>query len=229
MKDIFTERRGLKPWVMLLPFLVFSAVLLLEYESSGLRVSPSLLTIALAIFAFFLSPYAVSMWAIIFFVPIVFSLWFVPNNGVYETPTFVVLRSAAYVTVAWIAVALSRYRIGSEERLRGLLSLFDSLKTPIVVSDSDGHVTFTNRAWCDLLGRIPTEIEEANFYSVFTEPDQRGRGIETYLKMFDLPMSKTIVTTIQPPGGSPSAQRKATCSTFRWDHRRFLVTQLDLA
>ena len=227
MKKIFAERRGLQPWVMLLPFLVFSAVLVLEYESPELRVSPSLLTIALAIFSFFLSPYAVSMWAIFFFVPIVLSLWFIPNNGVYETPTFVVLRSAAYLMVAGIAVALSRYRTGSEEQQRALISLFDSLKTPIVVSDSDGNVTFTNRAWCDLLGHIPTEIDETNFYTVFTEPDQRGRGIETYLKMFDLPMDKAIVTIICPPGRPSSEQRKATCSIFRWDHRRLLVTQLD--
>lgn len=124
-------------------------------------------------------------------------------------------------------MALSHYRADSEERLQGLLSLFDSLKTPIVVSDADGNMTFTNRAWRDLLGRSPTEVEETNFYSVFTEPNQRGRGIETYLKLFDLPLSKNIVTTIYPPGRLLGDQHKATCSIFRWDHRRLLVTQLD--
>ena len=227
MKKIFAERRGLQPWVMLLPFLVFSAVLVLEYESPGLRVSPSLLTIALAIFALFLSAQAVLRWALILFVPVVLTLMFVPNNGVYETPGFVVLRSAAYLTVAWIAVVLSRYRSDAEQRLQGLLFLIDSLRTPIVVSDADGNMTFANRACCDLLGRSATEIKDTNFLSVFTQPSQRGRAIENYLQLFERPVDVSFVMTFRIPGESPGEERKATCSILRWDHRRLLVTQLD--
>lgn len=227
MSDTFDKRRKARRWAMLVPLVVVLAVLLLEYESPGLRVSPSLLTIALAIFALFLSAQAVFRWALILFVPVVLTLMFVPNNGVYETPAFVVLRSAAYLMVAWIAVVLSRNRLDAEQRLQGLLSLFDSLKTPIVVSDADGNVTFANRARCDLLERSPAEIKDTNFYTVFTQPDQRGRAIENYLKLFDRPADEPFVMTIRMPGGPPGEERKATCSILRWDHRKLLVTQLD--
>ena len=227
MSDTFDKRWKSPRWAMLVSLVVVLAVLVLEYESPGLRVSPSLLTIALAIFAFFLSAQAVFRWALILFIPVVLTLIFVPNNGVYETPAFVVLRSAAYLMVAWIAVVLSRYRSDAEQRLQGLLSLFDSLKTPIVVSDAHGNMTFANRAWCDLLGRSATEIKDTNFFSVFTQPGQRGRGIEKYLKLFDRPVDKPFVMTFRLPGGPPDEERKATCSILRWDHRRFLVTQLD--
>ena len=227
MSDTFDKRWKARRWAMLVPLVVVLAVLLLEYESPGLRVSPSLLTIALAIFALFLSAQAVFRWALILFIPVVLTLIFVPNNGVYETPAFVVLRSAAYLMVAWIAVVLSRYRSDAEQRLQGLLSLFDSLKTPIVVSDADGNMTFANRACGNLLGRSITEIDATNFCSVFTQPGQRGRAIENYLKLFDRPADEPFVMTFRLPGGPPDEERKATCSILRWDHRWLLVTQMD--
>jgi PAS domain S-box-containing protein len=227
MSDTFDKHRKPQRWVILVPLVVVLAVLLLEYESPGLRVTPSLLTIALAIFALFLSAQAVFRWALILFVPVVLTLIFVPNNGVYETPAFVALRSAAYLTVAWIAVVLSRYRSDAEQRLHGLLCLFDSLKSPIVVSDADGNLTFANRACCDLIGRSAAEIKDTNFYSAFMQSEQRGRAIENYLQLFHRPVDESFVMTIRMPGETPSEERKATCSILRWDHRRLLVTQLD--
>jgi PAS domain S-box-containing protein len=227
MSDVLAERPAKFQRLWAVPLVAVLVVLLLEYETPGIRVTPSLLTIALAIFALFLSAQAVLRWALILFVPVVLTLMFVSNNGVYETPGFVVLRSVAYLTVAWIAVALSRYRSDAEQRLQGLLSLFDSLKTPIVVSDADGNMTFANRASSDLLGRSPTEIKDVNFCSVFAPQDQRGRGIENYLKMFDRPVDEPFVMTFCIPGESQGEERKATCSILRWDHRRLLVTQLD--
>ena len=226
MSDTFDKRRKAPRWAMLVPLVVVLAVLLLEYESPGLRVSPSLLTIALAIFALFFSARAVFRWAVILFFPVVLTLIFVPNNGVYETPYFVVLRSAAYLMVAWIAVVLSRSRSDAEQRLQGLLSLFDSLKTPILVSDADGNMTFANRACCDLLGRSATEIKDTNFFSVLTQPGQRGRGIENYLKLFDRPVDEPFVMTFCALGGPPDEESKALCSILRWDHCKLLVTQL---
>ena len=226
MSDTFDKRRKAPRWAMLVPLVVVLAVLLLEYETPVLRVSPSLLTIALAIFALFLSAQAVLRWALILFVAVVLTLIYIPNNGVYETPAFVVLRSAAYLMVAWIAVALSRYRSDAEQRLQGLLSLFDSLKTPIVVSDADGNMTFANRACCDLLGRSATEIKDTNFCSVFTQPGQRGRAIENYLQLFDRPVDVSFVMTFCIPGAPSEDEHKATCSILRWDHCKLLVTQL---
>jgi len=227
MSDVLAERSAKSQRLWAVPLVAVLVVLLLEYETPGIRVTPSLLTIALAIFGLFLSAQAVLRWALILFVPVVLTLMFVPNNGVYETPGFVVLRSVAYLTVAWIAVALSRYRSDAEQRLQGLLSLFDSLNTPIVVSDADGNMTFANRAYGDLLGRSPTEIKDTNFCSVFTQPGQRGRAIENYLKLFDRPVDEPLVMTFRIPGESQGDERKATCSILRWDHRRLLVTQLD--
>lgn len=208
------------------PFVAVVAILLLEYETPGLRVTPSLLTIALAFFALFLSPRAVFWWAVVLFVPVVLSLIIIPNSGIRESMALVALRSAAYVAVAWVAVGLSRYRWDSEQRLQGLLALFDSLQTPIVVSDVDGNINFANRACCKLLGRSVKEVKHVNFFSVFTQPDQRGKSIERYLKMFDLQPDRNATMTVSVSVGSESQELAATCSILQWDSRRLLVTQL---
>ena len=95
-----------------------------------------------------------------------------------------------------------------------------------MVPDIAGNMTFANHACCDFLRRSVTEIKDMNFYSVFAQPDQRGRVIENYLKLFDRPVGEPFFMTICIAGGPLGEKRKATCSILRWDHRRLLVTQL---
>jgi len=186
-----------------------------------------LLTIALAIFALFLSPRAVLWWAVALFFPVVLTLWLVPNAGVRESATFVALRSAAYLAVAWVAVGLSRYRQESDRKLEGLLALFDSLKTPIVVSDIDGNINFANRSCCELLGRSAEEIKDTSFFSVFTQPDQRGQSIERYLKFFEISPGQSSSMNVSVQNGTGEFIRSANCFTMKWDERSLLVTQLN--
>jgi PAS domain S-box-containing protein len=226
MSDIFDNQRKAPRWLLAVPFVVVLAVFLIEAGTSGIRVTPSLLTIALAVFALFLSPRAVLWWAIGLFVPIVLALAFVPNNGIYEVPAFVALRSAAYIAVASVAVGFSRFRWESERRLEGMLALFDALKTPIVVSDIDGNINFANQACCELLARNSSEIKDTNFFSVFSQPDQRGQSIEGYLKCFEKAanVSSSMMVSVQKVGGEMT--HNANCFTMEWDKRRLLVTQL---
>jgi PAS domain S-box-containing protein len=226
MSDIFDTHPQGRRWLLALPFVAAVVVLLLEQGTPGIRVTPSLLTIALAIFALFLSPREVFWWAVVLFVPFVLTLWFIPNAGVRAPATFVALRSLAYVAVAWVAVGLSRYRWNSERRFQGLLALFGSLKTPIVVSDIDGNIKFSNQACCELLGRKAAEIKDTNFFSVFSQPDQRGKSIERYLKFFDKASNQTSSMTVSVQKAGSEVMRSANCFTMEWDKRKMLVTQL---
>ena len=226
MSDIFAKRSRQQRWLLVVPFVAVLAVFLLEAETPGMRVTPSLLTIALATFALFLSPRAVFWWAVVLLIPVVATLLLIPNNGVRESLSFVILRSAAYAAVACVAVGLSRYRRDSERRLEGLLGLFDSLKTPIVVSDIDGNINYANRSCCELLGRDAAEIKDSNFFSVFSQPEQRGKSIEYYLKFFENPANQSsfMAVSIQQAGGETS--RGANCFIMPWDDKKLLVTQL---
>ena len=226
MSDIFERHPRDRWWLIVVPFVAVLAVFLIEVETPHIRVTPSLLTIALAIFALFLSPRAVFWWAVVLFVPVVLTLWFIPNAGVRESVNFVALRSAAYLAVALVAVGLSRYRWDSERRLEGMLALFDSLQTPIVVSDIDGIIKFANRACCELLGRSAEEIKDANFFAVFSQPDRRGQSIEDYLKHFDQTTNQSTLMTVSIQNAAGGKVLRANCVSMQWDHQRLLVTQL---
>ena len=226
MSDIFERHPRDRWWLIVVPFVAVLAVFLIEVETPHIRVTPSLLTIALAIFALFLSPRAVFWWAVVLFVPVVLTLWFIPNAGVLESVNFVALRSAAYLAVALVAVGLSRYRWDSERRLEGMLALFDSLQTPIVVSDIDGIIKFANRACCELLGRSAEEIKDANFFAVFSQPDRRGQSIEDYLKHFDQNTNQSTSMTVSIQNAAGGKVLRANCVSMQWDHQRLLVTQL---
>ena len=226
MSDLFSRSQKNQRWIPFVPLVAIAAIFLLEFETPSIRVTPSLLTILLALVAVFLSPRAVLWWAVILFFPVVLALLLVPNNGVYETPVFVALRASAYVAVAGVAVGLSRYRQDSERKLEGLLALFDSLKTPIVVSDVDGNINFANRSCCELLGRSAEEMKDTSFFSVFTQPDQRGQSIERYLKFFDSDPGRSSSMTVSVQNGAGEILRSANCFTMRWDEQKLLVTQL---
>jgi PAS domain S-box-containing protein len=226
MSDLFDLSRKDQSWISVLPIAVVVAIFLLEIGTPSIRVTPSLLTILLAISAVYLSPRAVAWWAMILFVPVVLTLLLVPNNGVYETPVFVALRSAAYLAVAWVAAGLSRYRRDSEKKFEGLLGLFDSLKTPIVVSDIDGNIKFTNKACCELLGCLAEAMKGTSFFSVFSQPDQRGQSIERYLKCFDADPGRSSLMNVSIQNGPGEMPCNANCFTMRWDQQKLLVTQL---
>lgn len=227
MSDLFSRSDREQRWVSLLPLVAIGAIFLLEFETPSIRVTPSLLTILLALSALYLPARAVVWWAVTLFVPVVLTLLLVPNNGVYETPTFVALRSAAYIAVAWVAVGLSRYRQDSDRKLEGLLALFNSLKTPIVVSDADGNIKFANQACCELLGRSAQEIKDTSFFSVFTQPDQRGKSIERYLKFFEIGPGHGSSMSVSVQNGTGELLRSANCFTMQWDKQKLLVTQVD--
>jgi PAS domain S-box-containing protein len=107
-----------------------------------------------------------------------------------------------------------------------MLALFDSLQTPIVVSDIDGIIKFANRACCELLGRSVEEIKDTNFFAVFSQPDRRGQSIENYLKRFDQDANQSTSMTVSIQDAAGGNVLRANCVSMQWDHQRLLVTQL---
>ena len=110
--------------------------------------------------------------------------------------------------------------------MEGLLALFDSLQTPIVVSDIDGNIRFANRACCELLGRGAKEIKDTNFFAVFSQPDRRGQSVEDYLKCFDQNTNQSTSMTVSIQDAAGEKMLRANCVSMQWDHQRLLVTQL---
>ncbi len=216
--------RGHAHWTRLFPVVVLLVVFVFEGLTSGYRVSPSALTIGLALLSLMLPPRQIIFWAVVFFVPVLGTLLLIPNAGVPEQLPVVILRSAAYVVVVIMAFGVSRYRERSEKQIRSLMSLFDSLRTPIVVSDRDGNITFANRACCELLGCSLQEAKDSTFFSLFSHPDHRGKSIEKYLGYFEGAPHGTIEMVLSVRGQGRNVN--AVGSVLEIDGSKLLVSQL---
>jgi len=225
MTDLFQRSKPHESWRFhLLLLLVVAAVILLEFETPTLRVTPSLLTMCLATFSLFLTPRQVVGWGLVLAVPVVGSLLLISNAGVPEQPAVVVLRSAAFVVVAVMAYGLSRYRLRSQTQVNSLLSLFDGLRSPLVISDADGTINFANRSCCELLGCTLEQAKDSTFFSLFSHPDHRGRSIEQYLGYFGRDPATEIEMTLSVRGSAINI--KSICSLIEIDGRKLLVSQL---
>lgn len=227
MTGIFQTKAPLRGWRMhALPAILLIAVMAAEFATPDIRVTPSLMTIALACLSLVLPPRALAVWAGLLFLPVLASLLFLPVNGAQESPTIILLRCLAYVFVAVMAWALSRNRDMRERQFNSLLALLDSLRTPIVVSDEDGEVQFANRACCSLLGRGADEVRGLSFFTLFADPDRRGKAIEHYLALLGADPTASAELNLalrERDGGTTLAAR---CSVVHLDGRRLLVSQL---
>lgn len=219
-----TPQRGWR--LHLLPAALLAAVVAVEVATPDIRVTPSLMTIALACLSLVLPPKALAAWSATFFLPVLFALVFLPINGAPESPTVIALRCTAYIFVAVMACAISRHRAIREWQFNNLLGLFDSLGTPIVVSDEDGKINFANRACCEMLGRPVEGVLGMSFFALFAHPDRQGKAIEHYLELLSSESGTGADMTLTVRGGGRDATLSARCSVLQIDGRRLLVSQL---
>jgi PAS domain S-box-containing protein len=227
MVEFFEPKAPLRGWRLhLLPAAVLAAVVAVEIATPDIRVTPSLMTIALACLSLVLPPRALAAWSTAFFLPVLAALIFLPVNGAPESPMVIALRCTAYIFVAVMAYAISRHRVTGERQFNNLLGLFDSLGTPIVVSDEDGEINFANRACCKMLGRSPEDVRGMSFFALFAHPEHQGKAIEHYLELLSSESGTGVEVTLTVRGVGQETVLSALCSVFQIDRRRLLVSQL---
>lgn len=213
------------PWRNIVPLAVSLAVILAEFGTPSIRITPSLLTISLAAFSLFLSPRAIIIWSAALLVPVVASLIFIPTSGVFEEPVVIALRVAAFIVVAGLAYGLARTREKARKQIRDLVSLLDALRNPVMVSDIDGLVLYVNRPCCDVLGQSDREVIHASFFNLFGFTEPISKTVEKYITFFFQPESQEpIKLEINKQGESD--WYAADCSVLEIDNTPFLLSQI---
>ena len=124
--------------------------------------------------------------------------------------------------------ALRRFRQETNWTKGGKVSrLITPRQSCMKLRNIDGNINFVNRACCELLGSDAAEIKDANFFSVFGQPDRRGQSIEDYLKRFDKDANPSGSMSVSIENAKGGKTLRANCVTMQWDHQRLLVTQLN--
>ena len=213
------------PWRNIVPLAVSLAVILAEFGTPSIRITPSLLTISLAAFSLFLRPRAIIVWSTALLGPVVASLIFIPTGGVFEEPVVIALRVAAFVVVAGLAYGLARTREKARKQVRDLVSLLDALRNPVMVSDIDGLVLYANRPCCEILGQTDRDVIHANFFSLFGFTEPISKTVEKYVTIFFQAASHSPIK-LEINALGEAKWYEADCSVLEIDETPYMISQI---
>ncbi len=216
-----------KPVAALFPLALLAIIITLEALTPSVRVTPSLLMVGLALCALILPPRTVLIWTFILFAPFVLSLVYVRNAATVNPALYLTIRSLAFLTVGILAVAVSVYRRNIARDLNSLLSVFDSLHSPLIISDVDGTIRLVNHACCQLLNLPAETIRDSNYFSFFTDPAKRGHAIQTYISLFEgATEPESLVTTLVFRFNGEQRNYSAHIGLLVLGQQKLMLTQL---
>ena len=216
-------------WRNVVPLAVSLAVILAEFGTPDIRITPSLLTISLAAFSLFLRPQAIIVWSAALLVPVVASLIFIPTSGVFEDPVVITLRVAAFLVVAALAYGLARGREKARKQIRDLVSLLDALRNPVMVSDIDGLVLYANRHCCEILGQTDRDVIHANFFSLFGFTEPISKTVEKYVTIFFQTANHHSPIKLEINALGEAKWYEADCSVLEIDETPYMISQIRAA
>jgi hypothetical protein len=70
------------------------------------------------------------------------------------------------------------------------------------------------------------EIEDTDFFAVFSQADSRGQSIEDYLTRFDPDANPSPAMSVSIQHADVGKILRANCVSMQWEHQRPLVTLL---
>jgi PAS domain-containing protein len=213
-------------WWQIFPLVIVAGVLLAEVGTPAIRITPSVLTVALAIFSLFLQPRTIVIWAAVLVIPVLGSLLLIPTNGVYEAAAVVALRTIAFLVVAGLAYSLARTRDAARRQVTDFVALLDALRTPVLVSDIDGTVLYANEPMCDAIGREAEDVKNSSFVRHFSFGSSPSEDLDQYTDLFfgksDAGRSKENLSL-----RSGNMSYSAECSVLEIGDIPYLLLQLE--
>lgn len=225
-RDPFSKIKGnAKPWLSLIPLALVALVMVSEFLTPNVRITPSLLTITLAGLTLFLKPRAILIWAVILFFPVLLSLLVSFSDGTTEKPVVIFLRCTAFVVVSAMAYGLARTRENARSQVSDLVSLLDALHSPVVVSDVDGRILYANAAMHETLGRDLEMVPDANFLELFGPRGEDPAFLQEYLERCD-GRNTTEPLRLAVRDRQQVRNFDADCSVLTIDGAPYLVSQI---
>jgi len=218
--------QNISRWWQVVPLVVVAGVLLAEVGTPAIRITPSVLTVALAIFSLFLRPRTIVIWAAVLVIPVLGSLLLIPTNGVYEATAVVALRTIAFLVVAGLAYSLARTRDAARRQVTDFVALLDALRTPVLVSDIDGTILYANEPMCDAIGREAEDVKNSSFVGHFFFGSSLSDDLDQYTDMF-LGKSEAGRTKKNLSLRSGNMSYSADCSVLEIGGITYLLIQLE--
>jgi PAS domain-containing protein len=190
MKKIIRKKREALWLQITLPVIYLAAALAIDLHASGL-LTPFFAVVGILFMALKYPPAVMIPWTVVY-IGTVCAIYLSPHLFVlfsghpYREPYFVlILRSATYLGVGFLAsfLSLSLNRIKKSEHQ--LNQILENLPWPILTSDAYGRILYWNDAAETLLPSLALENGIRNYFDLLAPPEFYGRTISEYLKRME--------------------------------------------
>ena len=188
----------LKNW--LLPAGLLATIMLVDlYFTPGAITTPTCNFLALVMLAFILPRVPMILWACVYSLATVFTLYHPEIFRPAPNQTHItIIRSMGACFGASAAVALCFYRLKSARKSEQLNLLVKEIPVPFVLSDGNGEIILVNKQALQLLGVTASIAEGNSYFSLLTDASQKGNSIQKYLEIFETKEAREYALELKP-------------------------------
>ena len=142
----------------------------------------------------------------------------------FPYPIFgLVQRVGVFIVVCTMAIYISFYRVSSERMLADVRNTLGKLPIPVVISDADGIIIYTNEFLNVSFKQLPRDLVGKQYLDFFTPGVRDGKETPRYIELFhDEEADIFHELDIKPLGGSDPVLARLTC--IGSDSNRVMIT-----
>jgi PAS domain-containing protein len=120
-------------------------------------------------------------------------------------------RLGVFVVVCAMAIYMSFYRTSSEQLLADVRNTLSKLPVPVVVSDANGLIIYTNEFLNESLKYLPPDLTGQRYTDFFMPAVPEGKAMRRYLELFGIEANSVHEIDILPFGASAPMLARMTC------------------
>jgi len=106
---------------------------------------------------------------------------------------------------------LSFYRTSSERLLADVRNTLSKLPVPVVVSDANGVIVYTNEFLNETLKYLPPDLKGKRYTDFFMPAVPEGKAMRRYIELFGVDANSVHEIDIIPFGSSVPMLARLTC------------------
>ena len=143
----------------------------------------------------------------------------------FPYPLFgLIQRVGLFVVVCAMAIYMSFHRTTSEHLLADVRNTLSKLPVPVVVSDAEGVIIYTNEFLKESVKYLPPDLTGKRYTDFFMPAVPEGRAMRRYIELFGAEANSVHEIDIMPFGGSAPMLARLTCHGI--GSKRTLITVL---
>ena len=176
------------------------------------------------------TPAFVTLISLVYFLLVTYSaLYFLHHSNPFHVPLSIrlfglVQREGVFAVVCAMAIYMAFYRAISDQMLADVRTTVSKLPVPVVISDAEGFITYTNESLNDSLEYLPHDLVGKKYVDFFMPTVPEGKAMRRYVELFGSASNSVHEIDLMPFGSTVPMLARLTCHGT--GSKRSLITVL---